>query len=259
MESKEGKFVFKIAGPDKKESTLKRDVAMLRFLEKNKFSAAPKILATKSWQPYRRVSGRFVYAMKHAGSPPRSSLKNWHELGKALASLHLIRSSTIPKSSFTVAAQRAKMLKRAKSFKMEAGHAEIWRSLRSFDKLPQSIIHTDPGIHNTVQRKNGSLVLVDWEDAGRGPSVLDIGYVLTSFLTSKFKFEDRKTIAFLKGYTSKRKISGDEKFRVIDAGLVFGLSYSIDEKRGVDPGYWEWTQYIAGHRYIFERVLNTVK
>ena len=258
--SDQGEFIFKIAARHKLEKVLKRDVAVLQFLENRGFRAAPKILKTRSCHLYQKIGGNLVYAMEHInGVVPKSSPKVWYKLGKVVASLHRIHPPAILKSAFTVVSQRTKMLALARKFKMERNYAETFRKLPNFINLPQAMVHTDVALNNAIQKPNGPLVLVDWDDAGKGPLVLDIGFVLTSFLTAKLKFERIKANAFFRGYSSIRKIQKYEKIYAVDAGLLFGLSYSIHDKRGIDHGYWRWTQYVARHRDMFEKVLGSLK
>ena len=260
VKSNKGECIFKIAHRKKTEKILKKDTTVLRFLQKKKFKASPGILETRNGHLYKRINDRLVYAMEYIhGITPKSSPKVWHELGKVVASLHLIKPPQSLRSAFTVASQRAKMLKLAGRFKVESRYIDIVKKLPNLAMLPQSMIHTDVAVNNVIQKPDGSLVLVDWDDAGKGPSVLDIGFVLTSFLTSKLKFESAKAIAFFTGYRSVRKMPEVEKRFAVDAGLLFGLSYSIHERRGFDPGYWRWTQYVAAHRDIFEKVLKSTK
>lgn len=257
--STEGDYVFKIAHHDKPEAILKKDVTVLHFLQKKNFTASPTILKTHSGHLYTRVSSCLVYALKYIeGVTPAPSPRTWQKFGKTLASLHLIEPSQKFKSNFTVKSQRVKMLKLARSFGTEPRYAEMWKKLPNFRNLPQSMIHTDAALNNAIERADGSLVLLDWDDAGRGPCVLDIGFVLTSFLTSGLRFQQTNATAFLKGYSLVRRIRKQEKRYAVDAGLFFGLSYSIHKQKGADAGYWRWTQYIADHRNIFENVLRTI-
>lgn len=50
-------------------------------------------------------------------------------------------------------------------------------SVDSCEVLPTVIIHNDYHPANIIQTTGGQLVPVDWEGAGLGPAVIDVGFL----------------------------------------------------------------------------------
>ena len=63
---------------------------------------------------------------------------------------------------------------------------EVAEALPDLDALPEALIHFEMSLGNTIQRPDGTIVAVDWDEAGMGARVLDPGY----FLISAFVSED---------------------------------------------------------------------
>lgn len=119
--------------------------------------------------------------------------------------------------------------------------------------LSQSLIHTDIGPHNAIKRHDGSIVLVDWDDAGVGTTILDLGFpLICHFVSEDLIFERENAKAFYDAYFSKRKLSTAERALIFDAGLFFALMYV---PYGETQKHWERIKFSLVNKELISSVL----
>lgn len=74
------------------------------------------------------------------------------------------------------------------------------------------LVHGEINWANVRQRRDGTLVILNWDEAGHGATVLDAGYpLITVFLTEKLHFQRHQAQAFYQGYfggTTRRRRTG---------------------------------------------------
>ncbi len=95
--------------------------------------------------------------------------------------------------------------------------------------LPTTLIHGDCWHANAVRTVHDTLVLIDWDCAGLGPAVLDLGNLL---LTSHYDLSaplvlepDQSSIhAIMEGYQSQRLLTEQERMSIADA-VRFPLAF----------------------------------
>ena len=224
--SNEGNFVFKIADPSKTEERLKRDIFAFDFLKLKNFQNIPALLKTKDGCGYKKLGNQFVYVMERIdGKTPERTPENWVRLGEITAKLHNI--SDYPyETLFTVESEMPKFTETAKKLAFADEYIELVESLPDFSNLSTSLIHTDIGPHNAVQKPDGTIVLTDWDDAGVGIIILDLGFpLICHFITHELNFEKEKAEAFYTAYFSKRNLPDIERSLIFSAGLFFALIY----------------------------------
>jgi Ser/Thr protein kinase RdoA (MazF antagonist) len=90
--------------------------------------------------------------------------------------------------------------------------------------LARSLVHSDCHIQNIVQSPDGQYVLVDWDHAGYGRAVLDLGRLLLygqfdqATLGSWLPRADRWRVhAILTGYCRHRALEATERTILVDA------------------------------------------
>ena len=75
-------------------------------------------------------------------------------------------------------------------------------------------------------RQNGELVLIDWDEAGTGATVLEAGYpLLTVFLTEELYFHQELAAAFYRGYYDQKQPGEPEKELLFRSALLHALRY----------------------------------
>lgn len=253
ISAKEGEFVFKIADPSKIEERIINDTFAFDFLKAKNFPHIPTLLKTKDNKNYHKLEGKFVYVMERVeGKPPERTIENWRQLGEIAAKLHDI--SEYPyKTLFTVQSEMSKFKETADKLSFGKEYMEIVDRLPSFEGLSQSLIHTDIGPHNAIQRPDNLIVLVDWDDAGVGTTILDLGFpLICHFVTEDLIFEKEKAKAFYNAYFTKRELTDTERKMIFDAGLFFALMYV---PYGNTQKHWERIKYSLANKELISSVV----
>jgi len=229
INSDQGKFVYKVASPWKTAEALKKDTSIFPFLEGGTFNFAPKLLKTKIGESFAKIDSRFVYLLKYQeGENPKLTVETYTKLGEILAQLHSIADYPYHTDFDPQYIIENNFKENAAKLSFGEEYLKIAETLPNFSKFPQSLIHTEIGPRNTVEKADGSLVLIDWDDVGIGPTVLDLGYPLISqFTTEDFELKPDLAKAFYISYFKKRQITVEEKNALFDASLFFALMYLI--------------------------------
>lgn len=231
---------------DRSHEKLESDIAVLKFLEEQKFPAS-RIKPTKDGRSLFEFNNQSRLVTSYIdGKHPELNAESIQKIGVLMAQLHSLPiSSEIPKSTWNVIEGRKltnQNIQNLSSQKIEHWDEIIPQLTQAFDELPDLtdlppvLIHTDIGPNNAIESSDGKLSLIDWDDAGVGQSVVDIGNVLSQILIS---FKDNKSLepqfdqelaeAFFKGYQSIRQLNDEEK-QNITAGMEFAaLAYVLLE------------------------------
>ncbi len=119
-----------------------------------------------------------------------------------------------------------------------------------FDKCQQTIIHGDCHLGNLIVTPTNGHVFVDWEAAGRGAAVTDLGLLLSSCVQSFNDKLNRAVInAIIDGYCTYRTMSQVERDLLADAirfRILVTLAGAFEER--IRPDY-QPTQRFWGRTY----------
>ena len=254
ISANEGVFVFKVADSSKTEEKIKLDTFVFDFLKAKSFQNIPTLLKTREGENYQNLDGKFVYVMERIdGKAPERTPENWARLGEIAAKIHDI--SDYPyKTLFTVESEMPKFAETAAKLSFAKEYVTLVESLPNFSGLSTSLIHTDIGPHNAVQRKDGVIVLTDWDDAGVGITILDLGFpLICHFVTHELEFEKEKASAFYNTYFAKRNLPDKEKNLIFDAGLFFALMYI---PYGNTEKHWQRIKFAVENKELILSVLR---
>ncbi|HYF61550.1 MAG TPA: phosphotransferase [Herpetosiphonaceae bacterium] len=170
-----------------------------------------------------------LHAASAGAAPPISSW--WHPLGRALADTRrrLDLAAAAPERWRGLAAECA---------------AELDRSGRLAD-LPAACIHGDCWMGNAVSDETGAVTLIDWDAAGSGVALLDLGAILGDCFSRSadgVRPEPAWVAAVIDGYAGQRRLSAAEVAGLpaaIRFGAVFrsGLRFAAGREGGWDPGF----------------------
>ena len=248
VSAKEGRFIIKIADPSKSEEKVIKDIQILQFFEKVRY-VAPRILPTLAGTPYVSHDNKFVYVMSYIdGNEPEKSAENYGQLGKITANLHELKGYFIP-TDFTTTIEISRMISRARKFDMEPLYEQLVTSLSDFEALPTCLIHTDIGVHNSIKQPDGQIILVDWDDAGIGTRILDIGFpLICDFVSNDLAFDKERAKAFYHSYCSLIELNETEKNQIFEAALFYAMSYTIFDDSGIVEGQWKKVLYAIEHK-----------
>ena len=203
-------------------------------------------------------------AMTDVGEPSDDASEEvYRVLGELTGRLHATPAPGMPEATFSLAAERARAattLAFAREHRLE--HLDLidnellaaFAELRDLDALPRGLIHTDIGPHNSVVDARGVRTLVDWDDAGLGACVIDIGYTLVhaavDIETGEPRWLPELARAFLAGYREHRALTPEELAALPDAMALGSLIYVIaDWVPAIHVREWARASWVRG-RFI---------
>ncbi len=136
---------------------------------------------------------------------------------------------------------------------------EAIHSIDHCEGLPTVIIHNDCHLVNAVRTPTGKMMLIDWEGAGLGTAVIDVGFLLvssqpSSLATGESHLDSERINAVIDGYCQYHVLTPVELDRLPASirfrSLVYGacsFARAIAEQRPEYPSEmrWWWTRYTA--------------
>lgn len=272
-------WLLRIAPPQSSPADFRDDAAVLAFLERRGYPA-PRIVPTRDgatvarWRQCPALVTTFIAGMPTAFAPARLG-----QLGETLGRFHALS----PPISAGVEGARdgpgplpaARMLPRtelaaARSWLDEVRDrvprayraryevaAEVCRNLDLPEDLPTTLIHNDCHPGNSVQQPDGRVVLIDWEGAGRGPAIVDLGFLLvsceiTAFGPNRLAPDPGRLAAIIAGYCRHHRLTARELARLAEAirfraivACAGGLRRMVREGRAEDGADWAWARFAA--------------
>ena len=268
VEGRERALVLRLHGPEH-QTNHAAETAALRFLEKIDYPA-PRLLTSQDGGFITRWGEKAGYVTTFVhGEQLRPGVASARQVGRTVGWLHAQDAvgAGLAETTFTVSAKREHFRRLDADPAVHAweGYVSIrdelvsaWEQLPDLSDMPRALIHTDVLFHNAIRTPAGELVLIDWEGAGVGPAIQDIGYFLSSCAIPSDGEEFRMDItqAFLDGYTSVRPLSPEEWRHIPDA-LVFGNIFHVLWYSMVVEKTWRRTRYALNHReQIAEKLLS---
>jgi Ser/Thr protein kinase RdoA (MazF antagonist) len=251
--SREGRFVAKVSDQWRSVEAADRHSSLLSFLRDAGFPYAPAVLQTRTGQNYQSVDGHFVYVLEFIeGKQPARTRQNCRRVGEIAAALHAVGGYS-HRYLFTVADVIPELLEIAQGLEFGGEYAQIVKTLPSFQDLPVALIHGEI-LGNCVQRPDGRMVIVDWDEAGLGTRILDLGHPLIQvFLSEDRQWNEEGARGFYEGYLARGTLGEHEIDRVFDAALFYALRYVIygdTEKR------WKQIKFAVRNRDLLESVVR---
>lgn len=258
--SDQGCFVLRLFAADSAADHA-GELAALRFLAQADYPA-PRLQTARDGQDLVRLGEHIGYLTTFIpGDPPAATAEAAYQLGCATGRLHAldIQDAGLVDTNFTVAAERQffERLDADPAVQAWEGYGQIrdqltaaWQNLLDLDEAPRALLHTDVLFENAVHTPDGAVVLIDWDDAGIGPAVQDIGYTLVELAVSLAgeRLPLDKAQAFLSGYIAERRLSPSE-WEILPDALVFGaIVYVLAPWDGkVAAGIWRRARYVLDH------------
>jgi len=130
------------------------------------------------------------------GGTPSEERDVWAQIGAALADLH---SLPPVERQFAIPAEAACRELTAHPQWPTDLVSEVVRRLRGMAQAPLAVVHGQPSPANVFQEPDGSVALLDWDESGTGPAVLDVGYPLICvFLTEEKHWQAERAQAFFR-------------------------------------------------------------
>jgi Ser/Thr protein kinase RdoA (MazF antagonist) len=222
-------------------------LSILDYLAGRDFGHAPSLLRTRSGARYVRTGGKTIVVLEQVdGTPPPPSPGTWAALGRIGARLNRFHDYPHP-YGIPVAGVIAELTQHARQYPFREQFLDLAGTLEALENQPTGVIHGELNPANAVLAPDGRLVLVDWDEAGTGPLVLEAGYLLlTHFLAEDLVFNRVAAAAFYDAYTGGTAMTAEGKDLVFTAALLHALRYL---GAGGNPEVrWARIQFALEHR-----------
>ncbi len=254
-----------------------RDVLVLSFLESQHYPA-PRIIRSLSGcraTPYGEQSVLVTAFID--GAPAGFSPRIFYGVGETLGRLHTLDSAEartltpaemLPVTDMVIALEWLAEAEPRLPPGLRGQHDQLVgaiRGIRSYDHLPQALIHNDCHPGNAILTSEGP-IMIDWHGAGLGPPVVDLGFLLISceiapsWVAPLTPNSDR-VVAIVDGYARYRTPTRDELDWLPDAmrfrSLLYGAAHIAKcVERGLETvsETWWWERYEAA-----DEVANRVR
>jgi Ser/Thr protein kinase RdoA (MazF antagonist) len=236
--------------------------ATLTYLADHHY-VAPRVIPTQTGQLIGMTDGWCTLVTTFIdGDVIAATPTTLQQLGAALGRLHTLDSDLDPSAPVLVGkswwypdlvipavlAQYAEVTRDAPA---------VWRSfieaccttlhtIQMHPDLPRAIIHGDAWVGNAIQAVAGGLVLIDWEAAGQGIAILDVGRLLlyghldrATSLATPIQPVAWRINAIIDGYCEERTPIVAERAVLVES-IRFGIAVSAashfvrEQRRGWD-------------------------
>ncbi len=215
---------------DKGIEQLKQEQDLLAKLAAEKFPF--------SLSPLKTLDGNLVYQWENyfgviypfiEGIPPGPADKTCFEIGAGLAALHLVKTPEGIRRQEEVGFGPAEIKYFVDQDYCPDDFKEIFLQvfpdqLESFRKapLPSGVIHGDLYYDNTLFQHDHLAVILDFEQAGVGEFLLDLGISISGTCLEKGRVILPLIDSYMRGYESKRPLSPLEK-EFFNEAICLGL------------------------------------
>jgi Ser/Thr protein kinase RdoA (MazF antagonist) len=207
------------------------------------------------------------------GVPFDWSLTAFYNLGAALGKLHALcldaayslpRAGMLPGRELAYSQKQLERVEPLVPANLQSRYEELLQAVTQLDRLedlPLVCIHNDCHPANSICTADGQIQLIDWEGAGVGPAVIDVGFLLASSDDALpwtplapldiYRPHEERIAAIVEGYCCYRTLIPIELERLPDAlrfrSLVYGACHfasAIAGHQQEDPQWW-WLRYTA--------------
>jgi Ser/Thr protein kinase RdoA (MazF antagonist) len=224
----QGEFVAKVdraPGPDVAGA---EELHVLEYLTDRDFAHAPALLRTRSGHHTARIGDYRISVIEFI---PRALHQNastpgtWSVLGQAAARLNAFGDYPLP-FAIPLRAALEQLAGRVMGLPFEDRFLELLARAGELEQeAPDALVHGEINNANTRWREDGSVVLVDWDQAGCAPAAMEYGYpLITVFLSEdEHAFDDRSACSFIHGYVEAG--GSVEARQMFNAALFHALRY----------------------------------
>ncbi len=227
ISAEQGVYVLKLSNSAKTYEDMMQDLYIFDSDQQLGFTNIPKLLKTKDNSTIVSYKDKYGFIMEYIdGGMPSDTKENWKKIALLTAQLHKIKHAKY-NTSLTQASEKAWIQTQAQKLPFGKAYKHLFDGLTDFSAFPQTFIHTDIGLHNCAINKKGELFFLDWDGAGIGRRILDIGFPLISQFVKDQIIQEENIQSFYKTYFKHTDIPvlRKEKEAIFDASLFFSLIY----------------------------------
>ena len=240
-----------------------RYAACLSYLAQHHYPA-PRLVPAANGTHVTSLGDQPVIVMTLLeGSRPPRELAAMELVGAALGRLHTLpltgaaleppiqRAGMQPRGEIARARSWLESVRDIVPLAHRSSFYELDRACQTIDlceSLDQSFIHADAHYNNTILTPNGEIVYLDFDSAGPGPAVVDLGFLLVNahaapIVSPPKDLDPRRVAAVIRGYCRYRTLGDSELERLVDAirfrPLVWACArFSEAIKGGEAPPEW---------------------
>jgi Ser/Thr protein kinase RdoA (MazF antagonist) len=258
---------------DPGKTTLVELAHLLIFFEQENYPAE-RIVLTVERAAIGTIGDRHICMTTFlVGSPLEYTPATLSLLGAMVGRLHALKLSSLysppqagmlPSGELAFAQQRLAVIAPLVPRQYSEQYELLEKALSSIGYgtgLPTTLIHNDCHPANALVTAPGQVTLLDWEEAGMGPAILDIGFLLANcdekvpwspLPAAAFHPDEDRLKAVIEGYCRYHQPTIGELDFLTDAvrfrSLVFGacsFAAAIAQHERAEFSQWWWIRYCA--------------
>lgn len=301
LPSDSGKYIYRVklasggywilrVGDDSSKAAITELARLLMFFEQKGYPAERLVLTTAQTAIVAINDWHLLMTTFLIGAPLECTPASLSLLGSVVGQLHALQPSLtyvppqaemLPPGEIAFARQQLTAIASLVPHQYVAQYELLEKALLSIDygiNLPTTLIHNDCHPGNALVTAPGQVTLFDWEGAGMGPAVLDVGFLLLNcdgkapwdpLPAASFHPDAERIRAVIEGYCQYHQLTFDEleylptavRFR----SLVFGacsFATAIAKRENAEFSQWWWQRYCVTEEIVdmarscFEQVLR---
>lgn len=169
------------------------DARMLDFLARHGYPAPRVVRTTAGDTVCAGEQGQVLVTTFVEGAALPADREAYTRLGQAVGRLHVLPASAaqpplrpagmLPRNELAFARRQLATVRDRVPAALAARFEALAAACRAdawADGLPAVLLHNDCHPANAIQTPDGQVVLIDWEGAGLGPAIIDLGFLLVS-------------------------------------------------------------------------------
>jgi Ser/Thr protein kinase RdoA (MazF antagonist) len=254
------------------EQHVQAQAHLLEMLEAQGYPAERVLRTIDHALLYSHQARRYLMTTYVQGQMPSYEPTALRAMGTTLGQLHALAASfdhtaiPIPPAGMRPAPELAYALAQLQSvasdvpMHMYPRYETLVAAIQQIDPcedVPHVLIHNDCHPGNAVVTPNGTVAFIDWEGAGWGAAVIDVGFLLSSCdtespWTPRLPPNPERVQAVIDGYCQHHMLTPSEVDRLVDAmrfrALVYGaasFAHAVREQKLEEENPWWWTRYTA--------------
>lgn len=261
IRSDQGRFVVKVYEDEwalglvgSSSAEIDRRLSIFNYLARTGFRRAPALLNTKTGDRFVRTGGTTICVLEWIeGSPPPATTETWTELGRLAARLNA-RTVYPHDYAIPVAGAIAELTEQAERYPFRSEFLDLVSTLGILADQPACLIHGELNPSNSVRSPDGRLFILDWDQAGTGPWILEGGYpLITTFLSEDLAFDASSAAAFYGAWARDHDLDAKCKDIIFTAALFHALRYL-----GFGDPFRRWARirYAVTHKHALLSALD---
>ena len=208
VHAREGTFAAKVNDKPPALGHATRELDVLPYLQARDYPHAPALVPTRDGAPLVHTSTRSVtlleYVPGHFDPDGPQDAPTWAALARAIAALSAFCDYPHPFAQQYIDEVPNELREKVRGLPLEAEFVALLDRIEPLRRCEQrSFVHGEVNFANSGARADGTVVLLDWDSTGTGPTPLDYGYPLITQFIDQFDltFNRAATEAFYGAYT----------------------------------------------------------